>query len=213
MLSPAEKTTLLDMLCNCQPKDFGLSACLWSNEPIRDLVRQVFKVSISTKVVTLYLRQWGFFALAPHPDSGTLTQYTDELSVASFWRLEEYPKIRCLARRQKARIFLFAENVMCERNAQLLFAVDGRGMLRFALSGFAVTVEKRTDFLEGLLAEIGRPILLLLDSHPNHKNAAIRRWQCLNDNRITLCYIPSLNLYRLPAECWPWRPRSNRQHK
>ena len=58
--------------------------------------------------------------------------------------------------------------------------------------------------MERLVLDIGRPSVLLLDSHPNHRNGRIRKWQRDNADRIRLAYIPIDNLYNLPAECRPF---------
>lgn len=201
-LSPVEKWRILDILCNHLPEDFGLSACLWSNDVIRDFVHRASGISVTAKVASMWRRQWGF--CVPRSESGDLSRYDDDVSLSAVWRFEEYPKIRRRARKQKAQILLMAESAMPERPAQMLSAIDGRGKLRFAVHHFPVTVEKRIDFLERLLAETGRPIFLLLDSHPNHNNGAIHAWQRVNTDRITLCHIPISDLCRLPTECWPF---------
>ena len=144
------------------------------------------------------------------PAIGASANYDDDTSLCAIWRLVEFPKTKRLCRKLKGRILLFDEeqlpfvSTLSKRPESVLCAIDGRGTLHFSVTQYPVTAGKRTDFMERLILDIGRPIVLLLYSHPNHRNVRICKWQRVNAERITLVHIPITNLRNLPAECWPF---------
>lgn len=203
ILSADVQTEFLNALLTRMPDDFGLDARVWSVGAFHDLLRRSRGISATPAAVSLWLRRWGLSALLPAVNIAA--EYDEDASLCAVWYLTAYPRIRRLARKQRARILLFGERALPERPFRVLYAVDGRGTVRFAVFRLPVTAGNRTDFMERLILDIGRPVILLLDSHPNHANGAIHRWQHQNANRITLCHIPVSDLSRLPSECWPFK--------
>ncbi len=208
-LSDAAMRLILDALCNHTLEEFALAVKLWSNRAIRSLMRSKNLPPVTPTTVFLWMRQWGFHG--PQPSVDLIGEYDDEVSASALWHLQEYPQVKRLARKHSARILLFDERPLpdtlglCKRPRYLLCAFDGRGTLRFSVAHYPVTAAKRTDFMERLTRDIGRPIVLLLDSHPNHKNRTIHKWQCDRAESISLVHIPISDLCRLPPECWPFR--------
>ena len=202
-LTVEQKTWLSALVANKTPEQIGCDALLWSNAAIRTLIRNQWGISLTKPAISLLMRQLEF--MPPTPAFGGICTYDEGVSQCIVWRLAVYPRIKSLARRQKAKILLFDEKAMNESPFYVFSAIDGRGTLRFVTVHPPVTPQKRINFLERLATECGRPVLLLLDSHPNHDNGPIRRWQRQNANLLTLCHIPIRDLALLPAQCWPFK--------
>ena len=207
-LEDDDKKKILDALYRHTPDDFGLPEKLWSNQAIGGWMSSTGVPAVTAATISLWMRQWGF--RGPRPEMKSTDEYDDEMSQYVVWRLVEFPKVKRLARKRGGRIFLFderplpAESLVSKRLAIMLCAVDGRGTLYFRVAHSPVTARKRTEFMERLALDIGRPVFLLLDSHPNHYNGAIGRWQRGFAGGITLVYLPTAGLRGLPAECWPF---------
>ncbi len=209
-LSDAAVRSTHDALCNHVPEEFGLSSRLWSIHAVRDLLMISKDLPPVTPVtVSSWMRQWGF--QGPEPGAKAMDGYDDAISESTLWYLQEYPEIRRQARKDKSRILLFDEKTLSDACGDkrsprfVLCAVDGRGTLYFMVAHYPVTAAKRIGFMERLILEIQRPIVLLLNSHPNHKNGPIHKWQRERADSISLVHIPIFNLRYLPRECWPFR--------
>lgn len=207
-LSAAAMHTVLDALYNSTPDQLGLSERLWCNTAIRELIQRQRSRRVAATTVSLWMRQWGF--CGPHPCVDRGAAYDDAVSSSAIWRFEEYRRAKRYARRHHARVLLFDEPLlpvwagMPKRPAVMLCAVDGRGVLYFRAVHPPVTARDRIDFMERLIVQIGRPVVLLLDSHRNHRSGAIRAWQREYSDRITFVHIPVTRLEDLPAACWPF---------
>jgi len=205
-LSQTDEYTILDALCNHVPEEFGLAAKLWKNRTIQDFMHSKRLPLVTTATVSLWLREWEI--RDARDDVEVIDEYDDEISSGALWYLQDYPRIKRLARNFKARILLFNERQWSNKFSTqdnlryLLFAVDGRGTLFFKILPHCVTPAARIDFMERLMLDIDRPIVLLLDDHPNHKNRYIQQWQSQHSNNISLAYsqYPIYTVFQLNAD-------------
>lgn len=203
LLTSAEKRKIFSTVCRHTPKQVGLCAELWSNRAIRDLLLQEHRLSVTAVTVSLWMRQWGF--VGPQPAVSANAQYGEETSPVALWHLQEYPRIKRLARKRRGRVFLFDERPLPTQpdsagsKSVMLCAIDAPGTLHFRVVTRPMRVADRIDFLCGLRRDIGRPLFILLDTH----RANPRRDESISDD-ITLAAIPVRSLQRIPVECWPF---------
>jgi len=208
VLTDGERRRIFETVCSHLPKQVGLASELWTNQEIRHLLLRDFQVSVTAMTVSLWMRQWGF--VGPQPAAHSNTQYDEETSQMALWHLQEYPKVKLRARKNRARIVLLDEKLLPEQvdSGQsilpMICAVDGPGTLRFRVVTHPVTTERRIDFLRRLRLDIGRPLLVLLDSRRGNPRPSTRTWRQQDIGDITLAPLPVRDLQRIPRECWPF---------
>ncbi|MFC2000645.1 IS630 family transposase [Chloroflexota bacterium] len=129
------------------------------------------------------------------------------------WVNEEYPKIRALARKEKADIFFGDEaGVRSDFHSGKTWAVRGktpivattgarfgcnvvsaispRGSMRFMLIEGRLTSDVFIAFLKRLIHNWPRSIFLIVDGHSVHKSAAVSRFVASTKGRLQLFCLP-----------------------
>lgn len=209
LLAETEKWRVFDAISNYMPTEMGLGAELWSNQAIRELVLRDFYLSVTAATISLWMRRWGF--AGPQPRTDANASYDERASLLALWCLRDLPQIKRLARKCRARIFLFDEKFLPTRAdsdgsaLRVLCAVDGPGTLHFRVIGPRVTAAERLDFLRGLQKDVGRPIIVLLDTYRKNPRRCTCRGHPGNADDIMLVRIPVDDLERIPIECWPFK--------
>ncbi len=209
VLTDAERRRIFGTVCSCLPKQVGLAEELWTNQAIRRLLLRDFQITVTAMTMSLWMRQWGF--VGPQPAADTFTQYDEEASQMALWNLQEYAKVKRLARKNKARIVLLDEKLLPEQPDSepsilpMICAVDGPGTLRFRIVTHPVATEERIDFLRRLRLDVGRPLLVLLDGRRSNLSPSTRAWRQQDIGDVTLAPIPVRGLQHIPRECWPFR--------
>ena len=217
VLTDAERRRIFRTVCRHLPKQVGFAEELWTNKEIRHLLLRDLQVTVTAMTMSLWMRQWGF--VGPQPAANAVTQYDEETSQMALWDVQEYPKVRLLARKNKARIVLLDERLLPKQpNSEppvlpMICAVDGPGTLYFRVGTHPVTYEKHIDFLRRLRLDIGRPLVVLLGTRRGNPRPSSRAWRQQDIGDITLAPIPVRDLQHIPRECWPFRKvRSEARH-
>jgi transposase len=91
----------------------------------------------------------------------------------------------------------------------MITTITNRGRLAFMVfeEGFTVPVFLR--FLQRLVRHVRRRIFLIVDRHPVHRAAAIKRWLAEHAARIRLFFLPSYSPKLNPDELLNQDVKSN----
>ncbi len=101
----------------------------------------------------------------------------------------------------------------------MISAVSPKGQLRFMVVEGKVAGRQFCEFIRRLVYNASRPIFLILDGHPVHRSAQVRRLVESLDGKIELFFVPpcSPNLIRTStcgttsrtteSGAWPLRVR------
>jgi len=73
----------------------------------------------------------------------------------------------------------------------LISAISAQGLMRFMTVEGKLIGEKFVDFLRRLLHNSQRLIFLIVDGHPAHRAAAVKRFLASSQGRLRLFYLPS----------------------
>lgn len=190
------------------PDQLWLPFALWTRGAVRELLRRRFGVRVSVWTVGRYLREWGFTPQKPMRRAFE----RDERAVRK-WLREQYPRVRSLAKREKARI-LWGDEMGLRSDHQagrswaprgetpvipgtgrrfgcnMISAIGNRGELYFLIFRDAFTTAVFLRFLTRLLRQHRRKIFLVLDGHPVHRSRAIQRWLGEQRNRLRIFFLP-----------------------
>ena len=138
-------------------------------------------------------------------------------------RTQEFPKIRRLAKKQKASIsFADEAGIRSDFHAgttsaprgqtpvvpstgqrfgvNLISAISPRGELRFTVTKGSVNASVFVDFLKRLLQGEDHPIFLIVDGHPSHRSRKTLEFVKSTQGRLRLFFLPAYSPELNPDE-------------
>lgn len=190
------------------PQQFKFEFALWTVAMIRELIRRRFHVRLSEVSVGRLLRKLGL-----SPQKPLRRAYQQDPVAVARWVAGEYPTIKAEARRVGATIYFGDEaGVRSDFHAgttwgirgvtpvvrttgarfglNMISAITPRGALRFMIVKGRMTAAKFCQFLTRLLHKARRPIFLIVDGHPTHRAAAVKRFVQRTAGRLRLFCLP-----------------------
>jgi transposase len=199
---------IYDTVTMKNPLQLQFTFALWTSRMIGQLIYERFHVSLSKASVCRLLGQLGLT-----PQRPVWRAYQQRPEDVERWLKEEYPKIRSLAKRMKALIFFGDEaGVRSDHHAgttwapkgrtpvvsstgarfglNLISAVSSQGEFRFMVTKGRVGALVFLEFIKRLIHNADRPIFLIVDGHPAHKAAAVRKYAATIKDRFRLFFLP-----------------------
>jgi transposase len=206
-LAGHEAATIVRIVEDRCPDQLRLPFALWTREAVQQLIAQRTGVQVSVWTVGRYLRHWGFT-----PQKPLRRAYEQDAAAVRQWLNEEYPTIRKQAKAAKSEIYWGDEmglrsdhqvGTSYGRRGQtptipgtgkrfgcnMISAITNRGHLLFMVFKRRFTAKVLVEFLNRLARQVGR-LFLILDGHPVHRSASVKRW---------LAEHPQLKLFFLPG--------------
>jgi transposase len=175
---------------------------------IRELIRERFNVRLSEVSVGRLLRKLGL-----SPQRPLARAYQRDPDLVDTWMREEYPAIAQEAKRRGAHIY-FADEASVRSDyhsgttwgkvgqtpvvqrtgarfkVNVISAVSPRGQLRFMCQEGRLTAPVFIEFLTRLLFNEQAAVFLIVDGHPVHRSAAVKRFVATTQGRLRLFHLP-----------------------
>jgi transposase len=200
------------------PDQLRLPFALWTREAVRQLLSDRFSIEVSIWTVGRYLAHWGLT-----PQKPLRRAYEQNPAAVQRWLNEEYPAIRRRAQRQKAEIHWGDEmGLRSDHSAgrsygrcghtpvirgtgqrfgcNMISTITNRGRLAFMVFKERFTAPVCIRFLRRLLRQSRRKVFLIVDRHPVHRSAAVRRWVASHSAKIRLFFLPDYSPELNPDE-------------
>jgi transposase len=208
------------------PRQYKFPFALWTSRMIGVLIYRRFGIHLSRASVCRLLNQLGLSAQRP-----LWRAYQQDPAMVERWLREEFPRIRSLAKAHKAEIW-FADEAGVRSDAHagktwaprgktpivsttgarfglnLISAVSRRGDFRFMGVQGRVNAEVFVDFLKRILQGMRHPIFLIVDGHPTHKAAKVRRFLESVADKLRLFFLPPYSPELNPDE-YVWNDLKN----
>src|SRR4051794_6714315 len=207
-LSTAQEYRLRGLIARGCPDQFGLSFALWTRQAVRALIARETGVWLSLSVVGDYLRGWGFTAQRPRRRASE----RQEAAVRA-WLESTYPAIARKAQAQGCDIHWADETGLSSRanygrsfaprgqtpvirrpakrfSQSMISSLTNRGKLRFMIYEGALNTTIFLNFLQRLIREATRKLLVIVDNLPVHRAHRITAWVRDHADRIELFYLP-----------------------
>jgi len=199
---------IYDTVTMKDPRQMKFPFALWTSLMIAELISRQFGISLSKASVCRLLNQLGL-----SPQKPLWRAFQKDSQRVEKWVREEYPKIRALARKQKADIFFGDEAgvrsdfhsgktwairgktpIVATTGARfgcnMVSAISPRGTMRFMLIEGKVTSDVFVTFLKRLIHNWPRSVFLIIDGHPVHKSVAVSKFVASTEGRLQLFYLP-----------------------
>jgi transposase len=208
------------------PLQMKFSFALWTSRMIAVLIRSKFGIEVSRSSVSRLLNQLGLSVQRP-----LWKAYQQDPKKVEKWLKEEYTKIAASAKRRKAHIFFGDEAgirsdfhsgttwgirgktpVVSTTGARfglnMISALSPRGQLRFMVTKGRVGAKVFIEFIKRLLRDIKGVIFLIVDGHPAHKAALVKKFVKSVKDRFQLFFLPPYSPELNPDE-WVWNDLKN----
>jgi transposase len=215
VLTGRQMRWLYTAIASKDPRQFKFEFALWTRGMIRELIWTRFDVRLSEVSVGRLLKKLGL-----SPQRPLRRAFQQDPEAVRRWVSAEYPQIRAQAKRAGAVIYFGDEaGVRSDFHAgttwapvgqtpvvhttgarfglNMISAISPRGDMRFMLVKGRMAAATFCAFLKRLLHKARRPIFLIVDGHPTHRAARVRRFVAATRGRLRLfClppYAPELN--------------------
>jgi transposase len=172
------------------------------------LLERRFGIRLSRASVCRLLNQLGLSAQRP-----LWRAYQQNPAIVECWLRVEFPRLRALAKAQNAEIWFGDEaGVRSDAHAgttwaprgqtpivsttgarfglNLISAVSRRSEFRFMGVAGRVNAEVFIGFLKRLIHGMRRPVFLVVDGHPTHKAAKVRKYLEGVEDKLCLFFLP-----------------------
>lgn len=190
------------------PLQMNFAFALWTLDMVRLVIHRRLGVTLSRSSVGRLMEQLGLSAQRP-----LWRAYQQSPSAVAQWLREEYPRICKEAKDCGATIFFGDEaGVRSDAHAGTTWAARGRtpvvsttgarfgmnlisaisrtGQMHFNVVNGRVNAEVFIEFLKRLLHGRRRPVFLIVDGHPSHKAAMVKRYVETVKERLRLFRLP-----------------------
>jgi transposase len=200
------------------PEQLGIAAPLWSRRAVRDLIKKEYGIEMPVRTVGEYLKRWGYTAKRPQRRSNK--QDPEEVGQ---WLEEEYPEIEERARQEGAEIHFADETgAAADEHPRYGYAREGEratmevpdshirvnvvttvsntGELHYETYNRTMNGAQFIRFLEQLLSETSKKILLIVDRLRAHNCEEVWDWIDEHSDRIDMSFLPRYSPEMNPVE-------------
>lgn len=207
-LSGEQLRWLYKTIADKNPLQLKFPFALWTRAMVRELILREFRLKLSEVSVGRLLKKLGFTAQKPLHRA-----YQQNQQLALSWQATELPRIRAMAKAEKATVYYADESSIrsdyhcgttwalkgktpvvrstgSRFKVNMLSAISPLGGLRFMLFDGTMTAEVFCDFLKRLIHNAEKPVYLIVDNHPVHRSHAVRDFVRSTDGRLKLFFLP-----------------------
>ena len=199
---------IYDIVTMKNPLQLKFEFALWTRDMVRDLIRDQFNVKLSLVSVGRLLKKMGL-----SPQKPLHRAYQQDPEIVEQWLNSEFPKIKALARKEKADIYFGDEASVrsdfhsgttwapkgqtpvvkttgARFSVNMISAISPRGKLRFMTIDGRFNADKFIEFLKRLLHKAKKPVFLVVDGHPTHKAKKVKEFIESTQGRLRLFILP-----------------------
>jgi len=214
-ITMVQEQWLRQQIVGFTPRQLVLPFALWTRRAIKALILEKFGVDLSDRLIGKYLKRWGF--TPQRPIKRALEQRPEWIDA---WLKETYPALEAKAKAEGAVIFFGDETAVKEDSVwirgyapkgqtpvlskptrwdklSMISALSAKGEVAFQIIDGGFNAERFIGFLEALISDAPRKIILIVDNLKVHKAALVKEWLRGKNDRIELAFLP------------PYAPESN----
>lgn len=207
-MAPHEAATTVRLITDRCPDQLKLPFALWTREAVRQLLAERFGLRVSVWTVGRYLARWGLT-----PQKPLRRAYERDPAAVQRWLDEDYPAIAQQAQVENAEIH-WGDQMGLRSDHQtgtsygrrgqtpvipgtgqrfrcnMMSTITNRGELSFMVFEANFTAALMIKFMQRLLRQRKRKVLLIVDRHPTHRSATVKRWLAQHTEKVALFFLP-----------------------
>jgi len=208
-LASHQAATTVRLITDRCPDQLKLPFALWTREAVQQFLAERFDLKVSVWTVGRYLARWGLT-----PQKPVRRAYERDPVAVQRWLDTQYPTIMKQAKAQKGEIH-WGDQMGLRSDHQtgtsygrrgktpvvpgtgqrfrcnMMSTITNRGRLSFMVFKERFTAAVCLRFLRRLVRHTGRKVFLILDRHPVHRSAKVKRWLAANHKKVVLFFLPS----------------------
>lgn len=207
-LTTSQKRQVFRWINGKNPLQYGFDFGLWTRAIVRELILQKFDVRLSVTSVGSLLAE-----LNLTPQKPLQRAYQRDPEAVERWQRETYPALVSRAKKDKAEIYFWDESgfradavqgkTWAERGKTPVIArpgqrqgvsaasaVNSKGAFWFATYQGGLNGALFVDLLKRLMYRRKKPLHLVVDGLPAHKNKVVKDYVASTDGRLTLHFLP-----------------------
>ncbi|MBN1521286.1 MAG: IS630 family transposase [Candidatus Aureabacteria bacterium] len=201
------------------PRQLKFKFALWTRKMIGIAIDNQFGVKLSLSSIGRLLKQLGLTYQKP-----LYKAFQQNPALVQKWLRQEFPKIKALAKKQKAEIY-FCDEAAVQSNfysgktwsakgqtpilkstgarfgLQMISAVTSKGSMRFMIIKGRNSSRVFVEFLKRLIYKAKRSIFLIVDGHPIHKAVLVKKYVQSLKGKLRLFFLPPYSPELNPDEC------------
>ena len=207
-LTAAQESQVFRWINGRDPRQYGLDFGLWTRAVVVELVAQKFGVSLGLTAVGELLAKLGLT-----PQKPLQRAYQRDPEAIERWQWETFPAIARQAKKQGGEVFFWDESGFRadtvhgktwgvrgqtpvvyrpgqRQSISAVSAVSANGAFWFCTYSGALKTDLFVTLLRQLMRGRRKPVHLVLDGLPAHKNAQVRDYVASTKGRLTLHFLP-----------------------
>jgi transposase len=208
-LAVKEQQRLFRIIVGKTPAQLNFGPALWTLSVVGDMIEKLFRKKLHVSNISRLLHRLG---LTPQKPARRAIQQDEE--EIHRWMREEFPAIVKEAQRKQASLLFADETGVREdaaiattwgergstpivklsgtrRRINVISAVSPHGRLWFRCFSGNLNAALFIEFLEALLHDIRKKIVLVIDRHPAHRAASVLRFLREHQHRLSVHFLPA----------------------
>lgn len=207
-LTRTQKSQVFRWVNGKNPMQYGFDFALWTRSLVRELILQKFNISLSVTSVGNLLAE-----LNLTPQKPLQRAYQRDPEAVERWQRETFPAIAKQAKAEGAEIFFWDESGFRadavhgmtwslrgktpvvnrpgqRQSVSAASAVNAKGAFWFATYQGGLNGELFVELLKRLMYRRRKPLHLVVDGLPAHKNKVVKNYLTSTEGRLTLHVLP-----------------------
>ena len=207
-LSGAKLQWIFRTVVTKNPLQLRFPFALWTREMVQELIERKYGIRLSVVSVGRLLKKLGLSCQKP-----LMRAFQQDPILVQQWMEEDYPKIRQLARLQKAEIYFEDEagvrsdhhvgttwgmrgttpvvrTTGARFSVNMISAITSKGKMRFMTYAGKMKAPVFCQFLKRLIHNASKKIFLILDGHPVHRSLHVKKFVQATKGKLRLFYLP-----------------------
>lgn len=207
-LTTSQKRQVFRWINGKNPLQYGFDFGLWTRAIVREMILKKFDVRLSVTSVGSLLAE-----LNLTPQKPLQRAYQRDPEAVERWQRETYPALVSRAKKDKAEIYFWDESgfradavhgkTWAERGKTPVIArpgqrqgvsaasaVNSKGAFWFATYRGGLNGALFVDLLKRLMYRRKKPLHLVVDGLPAHKNKVVKDYVASTNGRLTLHFLP-----------------------
>ena len=221
-LDDGQMSQLYRLIVGRDPRQLSFGLALWTRGMIQELIFRQFGVRLSIVSVGNVLARLGM-----SPQRPLYRAYEQDPEKVAEWKEKTFPQIQARAKKEGAAIF-FADEASVRtnyhagttwapigktpvvagsgrtRSISMVSAISPRGELHFEVHESGIRQEEFLDFCKMLVADVGRPVFLIIDNSQVHRAKILKEYAAESNGMLTLFFLPPYSPDLNPDE-WVWK--------